>query len=249
MKRFLINSDDISDRHVRLTGQEAHHARYVLRLPVEAEVILMDGQGSEYPARIAGFDRSTVDLEIVEKRPAVGESPLDLTLAVGILKPEPMDAILRQGTELGLTTLVPLITENTDVRLNPGQMEKRMVRWQRVARQSIKQCRRGRALTVTPITRWDEFLQRLPDVDLSIMLDPYGGAGNRIRFRDLDHSGCPITRVVAVVGPEGGFTPAEREQAREAGFRIVSAGPRILKGETAALAVCAILGSIYGDIG
>ncbi|MBW2092917.1 MAG: RsmE family RNA methyltransferase, partial [Deltaproteobacteria bacterium] len=108
MRRFLVDPAQPGSGQARLTGSQAHHALRVLRLKSGDMVFLIDGQGHEWQARISSTSRNQVELEIIQKRISIQESPLDLTLGLAVLKASPMDLVVQKGTELGLKTLIPL---------------------------------------------------------------------------------------------------------------------------------------------
>ena len=248
MRRFVIDTQDMSDGRVKLSGSEAHHAANVLRLKVDDTVTLVDGRALEYIARVIGIQRGQVDLEIIEQQTGLAESGLDLTLGLGLLKADKMDYVVQKATELGLATLVPIASERSTIKLAGSREENRLERWRKISRQSLKQCRRSRPVEINPVTDLSGFLDITRQAELKLMLHPRLSDAPSPLWNDLLAARQSIRSVAALVGPEGGFTENETAEARRAGFEILPLGPRILRSETAAIAVIAILGFELGDL-
>jgi 16S rRNA (uracil1498-N3)-methyltransferase len=248
MKRFIIDDQDFSSEKVRLSGPEAHHAANVLRLKADDKVILVDGQGREFTAQVSATRRGAVDLEIIEQRPGLAEPPLHLTLGLGLLKADKMDLVIQKATELGLSALIPINTDRSTIRLSGQRAENRLERWQKISRQALKQCGRSKPVDIAPVTGLTEFLEISRQADLKIMIHPHQNDTNQPAWADLLAATPPVRSVAALVGPEGGFTRREAAEAGRAGFRILPFGPRILRSETAAIALIAVLGFELGDL-
>lgn len=228
-----------------LNAEETRHLRNVLRLAVGDAAFVFDGQGREFQGRVQMIGRDSSHIEIVnEVAPASPESPLNLTLAVAILKGEKFDLVIQKATELGVAQIVPVLTARADVKIpNQDDGKRKTNRWQRIALEATKQCGRARLLTIeTPITF--EALVRSSAV-----------AGLRLMFgeRTGDSLGTAVgderaTIATALIGPEGGWEADEIEQARAAGWEIITLGGRILRAETAAIAIAALLQNRWGDL-
>ncbi len=248
MRRFLIEPVRIHAGRMRLTGSEAHHIRHVLRLALGDQVLLMDGQGGEFRSRIVRIQDLGVDLEVIDEQSTVAESKLTLTVGLGILKSNRMDLVIQKGTELGLSALIPLRTERTVVRLDTERAARRVERWREISRQAMKQCRRGRPVDIRPVTDLDNFLSMARADDLKIMLHEDMRYDNKLNLMKILRVNPGRRTASALVGPEGGFTRTEVAQAVDAGFKIVGLGPRILRSETAVMALISILGFELGDL-
>lgn len=238
MRRFFAPVDQISDGRVALNEVEARHARDVLRLKVNDEVSVFDGEGREYLCRFDSIEKRSATLIIEsEVQPAAPESPLNLTLAAVILKGDKTDTVVQKAVELGVTRFVPLISVRCEARFNDG--DKKLARWQRIALDAAKQCGRARLMTVEPPARLDAFLN---DND----------EGSRLFF--AERSGTPFGKlkagktITAVIGPEGGWDDDEIGHAAAAGYTVVTFGGRILRAETAAVAIASILQHQFGDL-
>jgi len=233
---------------VSLSADEARHARDVLRLQAGDEVYVFDGAGKEFRCAVREFSRDGAVLDVLEAvEPARPESPLDLTLAVGLLKGEKFDLVVQKAAELGAARIVPVATSRADVRIRNGDDAKRKVtRWQRIAFEAAKQCGRARLIEIEEPVGFKALIDRpAEDGEPRLMFAERNGTPLAEATRN-PRSGCP--KVFALVGPEGGWADEEIELAREAGWKIVTLGGRTLRAETAAIAIVALLQHRFGDL-
>jgi 16S rRNA (uracil1498-N3)-methyltransferase len=221
---------------ITLAADEARHLREVLRLKPGDEVSVFDGEGKEFRARVAQARRESAELDLDEEiQPARPESPLQITLAVALLKGEKFDLVVQKATELGVTKIVPLMTRFADIKLrDESDASKRVARWQRIALEAAKQS--GRAV--------------VPEVSLPVSFESVLNTGCLL-FSEREGQG--LTRietdfVTAIVGSEGGWSDEELDLARAAGAQIVTLGGRILRAETAAITAAALLQHRFGDL-
>lgn len=238
---FAADSDTIT-----LSADEARHARDVLRLGRGDEVFVFDGEGREYRCNITDIASRSMTLTVAEEaQPAKPESPLNLTLAVALLKGEKFDLVVQKATELGVTTLVPLINTRADVRIRePQDAARKVERWQRIALESAKQCGRARLMQVNPPANLDEIFRAITGVHMKLMFTERDGGSLDLAFATT----ADLKSVVAMVGSEGGWTDEEITQAREYGWELVTLGGRILRAETAAIAAVTLLQHRFGDL-
>lgn len=227
---------------VDLPEHGAHHAREVLRLRKGAAVRVFDGAGAEFEALLEEVSRRTVSARLgqrVEPRP---ESALRLVLAVSPLKGDRMELVVQKATELGVTELWPVVTDRTDAAARPALHGSRTERWERVASGAAEQCGRAVVPRVAPTTSLDGLLARPLHGARVVLLETPGHVA--LTALPVD----PLASLLLLVGPAGGFEPAEAERLRAAGFLPASLGPRILRAETAAVAAAAIAQALWGDL-
>jgi 16S rRNA (uracil1498-N3)-methyltransferase len=248
MQRIYL-PEFLTPPHVALPEDVAHYLRHVLRLSAGDEFILFDGSGAEYRAALELADGQT-GARIIEQLPPRPEGRLRLTLYQGLPKGKKLPLIIQKATELGVARLVPVQTTRATVRLSGREAEAKQARWQKIADEAAEQSRGPRPLQVAPVMAWAEALDDwratgqpglMPDETVA------GQADHGLR-RALAELGSPEALAV-FVGPEGGLSPEETQAGREAGLRPVSLGPRILRTETAAIVVCALLLYEAGDLG
>ena len=238
----------LDEQTVSLGADEARHARGILRLQPGDEVYVFDGAGKEFRGAVREFVRDGAVLEVLEEvGPARLESPLDLTLAVALLKGEKFDLVVQKATELGASRIVPVATSRADVRIRNGDEAKRKVtRWQRIALEAAKQCGRARLMEIEKPVGFQALIDRAaPDGDLRLMFAERNGI-SLAEVARYPQSGS--ANVFALIGPEGGWADEEIELAREAGWKIVTLGGRTLRAETAAIVAVTLLQHRFGDL-
>ena len=226
--RFFSEVPLVGDSAI-LSEQEAHHLLHVLRASVGDEVVLFDGPGVECRARLVQTSRRDVQLAIESRAIVDRESSCKLTLAVALPKGERQKVLVEKCVELGVHRLVPLETERSVAQ----PREAALVRLRRAVIEASKQCGRNRLMPIDEPARWDEWYRLPPAVAPRWMLHPYLAADPGL----LEHGGAPAAEIYAAVGPEGGWTDDEVERALSAGWTGCCLGARILRIETAALAI------------
>jgi 16S rRNA (uracil1498-N3)-methyltransferase len=226
--------------HATLPPEAAHHAAKVLRLKEGDQVVLFDGGGGEYPARITGMVKQGVAVDIGSKSERECESPLDVTLAQGISAGDKMDFTLQKAVELGVSRIQPIAAARSVVKLSGERADKRVRHWQQIVISACEQCGRNRVPEVAPILLLNEWLGALPSGGLRLTLAPDAAAS----LRELPQPSVPVS---LLIGPEGGLAPGEIKAAASCGFVPVRLGPRVLRTETAALAALATMQGLWGD--
>ena len=228
-------------RHT-IAGEAANHIARVLRLKVGDPLTVFDGRGGEYAARIESLRKGTVVIHVGESSAIDRESPLALTLAQGVSRGDRMDWVVQKATELGVTRIVPLLTERSVVRLDARQSARKLQHWQGIAIAACEQSGRDRIPEITAPLGLHDFLQlgnREPATRL--LLSPTGDLGLD-DLQELDGA------AVVLIGPEGGLAENEQRAALQAGFIAVRLGPRILRTETAAVVALTLLQYQFGDL-
>ena len=256
-RRIVVPADLLavmSPGEVTLGRRESHYVRHVLRMTVGDDVELMDGLGTSGHGHISALDDCGVRVELTEFGQASAmESPLKLTLIMGMPKGPRWDFIVQKTTELGIDRLLPAYTKHGEVRIPPEKTAARAHRWTRIATEAARQSGRSVAPEIDiprPLDQLLELLSHEPDIDLKLMAwESLAGKPNRKLGEALLATGARPSHVILLVGPEGGFAPEEAALAAEHGFTAVSLGPRILRAETAAMAMTTLLQHILGDMG
>lgn len=240
--RFYSPPSQIIGSQIFLEADESHHLSRVLRLASGATVFAFDGEGNEYECEIARVDKSVAELRVIARLGDEVESPLELTLGQALVKGDKFDLIVQKAVEIGATRIVPLATENSEIKKAEGK-ELRLQRWRRVALEATKQCGRRKLLEITEAVRFDQFCATRSE-DLKVILSERGGRS----LRDLSAMRENVTSVALAVAPEGGWSNAELQTANDNGFTAVFLGNRILRTETAAIAAVALIEHLFGDI-
>lgn len=242
MRRFFIHPDDLSGTRATITGDEAHHISDVLRLKSGTVIELFDGTGKTYQATIDRFAKGRVEA-VITATALESDAASHLAIGVALVTGKKMDLVVQKATELGVETIIPYVSRHCSVKKgNPNKEE----RWQRIALEACKQCNRPTAPQCLPVT------------DFTALLDQAGSYSQKIIFweqeqartmGDLFTAGdAPPDSVLALFGPEGGFSNEEVSKAVAAGFTTVSLGKRILRAETAVISGSAILQFLLGNL-
>jgi 16S rRNA (uracil1498-N3)-methyltransferase len=224
-----------------LPAHSAHHAREALRLRAGAAVRVFDGRGGEYEATVDQVSRQTVSLHLGGPVSPFPESPLTLVLAVPPLKGDRMETVIEKATELGVTEVWPVVTARTDAAGRPALDGSRQERWERVASGAAEQCGRAVVPAIAPAMTLDDLL-RSPLPERRLVFTTTGAAP------PLPGLARPQS-LLLLVGPPGGWEPAETDRLAAAGVEFASLGPRTLRTETAAIAAVAAAQLLWGDLG
>ena len=236
---------NLQSQTVLLASDEARHLRDVLRLKTGAEVFVFNGVGREFRCNVVSAHRDSAELKIdAEVDPAKPESQLQLNLCVALLKGEKFDLVVQKVSELGASKIIPLVTRYADIHLrDESDATRRITRWSRIALEAAKQS--GRAF--------------VPEIGLPVGIESVFSGTNerdlRLMFSERDGGAWEMLRnemspgsVTALVGSEGGWSDEEFQQAQAHDFHVITLGGRILRAETAAITIAALLQHRFGDL-
>ncbi len=246
MTRIFLPPELLFAKQITITGDQARYLSLVLRVKPGDQLIIFDGSGFKYDCTILKSHKKEIIAEKINKEPYSVESPISITLAQGIAKGEKMDFIIQKSTELGVSKVVPLITEHSEIRHT-----EKLQRWRKIALSASQQSGRDMIPEICEPLGYNEFL-------ISPLADGRGYEFSGITFseeykeRNLKQvlSGFRETKQITIlVGPEGGFAKDEVTEAVEKGFIKASLGPRILRTETAPIAAISIIQYELGDVG
>lgn len=231
MPKFFVDSSYIRGTSARIYGSDVRHITKVLRLGVQSVIILCDGEGFDYVARISEVDRDFILLDILEKKECRAEPKLKVTLFQGIPKGSKMEYIIEKCTELGVDSIVPVMMERTVMRLDgDDSKQKKPERWRKIASESVKQCARGAIPMVYDIYDLHETAGLLKCLDLLIVAYEQESI---MTLKQVLKSNKTISSLGIFIGPEGGFAQEEIEFLKASGVQPVTLGNRILRTETA----------------
>lgn len=241
MRRFFVDPQLLQDDVLALPDEIVHHVR-VLRLSSGDEILLLDGHGACCHCRLLEVTRHEVRVQVMSRWQEEDDS-FPVQILQGLPKGDKIDLVLQKGTELGVSHFTPVIAGRSVPRGEAGRNDKRLERWQRIVQEAARQCRRP----------------CLPQLDPPLNLsDAVHGCAAPLRLMLWEKGAVPLSKrlpadrpasAAVLVGPEGGFSEAEADLALAAGFLPVSLGPRILRTETAGIAVASVLQYLYGDFG
>jgi 16S rRNA (uracil1498-N3)-methyltransferase len=246
MARFFLPRTKIDGRRGIIAGAELHHLRRVLRLRAGDPIVAFDDSGWEHEAVIRTLDDTEAEVEILRSYQAERESPLAVTLALGLIKGDKMDYVIEKATELGVKTIAPFVSRYTVPKINERKAVQRSDRWQKIALSAAKQCGRSSLPQVLPVCDYREVIGGQASADLKLFFWEME-ADQTLKHVHGHETG--VESVILVIGPEGGLTVEEAELARARGYTLVSLGPRILRAETAALTAVSLVQYLWGDLG
>lgn len=245
MHRFFVEPSQIGEKEIVITGPDVNHIRNVLRMRAGEELLAADGQGSEYRCILRELQDSEIRAEICRKLSGSAELSSRITLFQGLPKSDKMDLIIQKCVELGVFRIVPVTTKRTVVKLDAKKEESRRKRWTAVSESAAKQSGRGIIPEISGVRGFKEAVEEAGELDVCLI--PYEKAENMARTREI-LSGIPAGASIGVfIGPEGGFEEEEVREAMEAGARPITLGRRILRTETAGMAVLAMLGYLLEE--
>ena len=240
MRRFYAPKASFSNKTVTLDPDEAKHLRDVLRLKTGDQISVFDGEGNEFLCRIETVSKKESTAAVIQKIDASApESPLQLALASVVIPGDKYDLIVQKAVELGVTRFVPLASIRSEVKLI--DLSKKLTRWRRIALDASKQCGRARLMSIDEPQNVDGYLKTVqPEGCPKIFFSEREGS-------KLPELGSP-GQLITVIGPKGGWDDSEIRAAQSNDFSIVTLGGRIMRAETAAIALTAILQNRFGDV-
>lgn len=246
MHKFFTPPEMFCDNKAIIQGEDVKHIYKVLRLEKGEKIILNNQCGEEFLGEIIDIAKDKVTVNLLEKLEVNNESNLDIYLFQALPKASKMDIIVQKNTELGVKSIIPVITSRVDVKLK-GEFKK-IDRLQRIALEACKQCKRTFITNIEEPIDFKELLHRLKTMDLIIV--PYENAENygvRALVNSLGEK--KVKAVAIIIGPEGGFEEEEIQTLSKEGAHIVTLGPRILRTETAGFVSTSIIQYELGDLG
>lgn len=247
MRQFFLPAGSLEKNSATITGENYKHLVKVLRLHKGDKILLADGSGKQCEAEIKEINSENVLVEILREKEKSPEPPVNVTLLQGLPKKDKMELIIQKGTELGMHALVPIECARATLKLDSKRAVSRKSRWQKIALEASKQCQRALIPEIGEICSLKEALNALAaDLILFLWEDE-----NTVTLKESLHniSTDKIKTVAVAIGPEGGWAPEEVQLAHEYNAEVVSLGPRILRTETAGIAVITMLLYQLGDLG
>lgn len=239
MYHFFVNQDQIGESEIVILGADVNHMKNVLRMKAGEKLWISNGIDKDYFCEIDQLYKDQVIAKIISAEEGRGELPVKLYLFQGLPKADKLELIIQKAVELGVYKIIPVVTKRTVVKLDRKKEEARLKRWQSVSESAAKQSGRLIIPTVSPVMTFKEALAF--SGRLHKRLIPYERAEGMERTREiLSEIKSPMS-VGIFIGPEGGFEDTEAEQAKEAGAEEITLGNRILRTETAGLAILSVL--------
>ena len=239
MQHFFVDASQVSEETIRIEGSDVNHMKNVLRMRIGEEVTVSDGQGKEYLCQVLDFEEEQVQLKIVETKASDAELPSKIYLFQGLPKSDKMELIIQKAVELGVAEIVPMATKRAVVKLDAKKAAKKVQRWNEIAKSAAKQSKRGMIPEVKSVMSFKEAVEYGKSMDM--LLIPYEDAEGIVHSRQVVESVKGKKSLGIYIGPEGGFPEEEVSLAMEAGAEPITLGHRILRTETAGMALLSVL--------
>lgn len=242
LTRLFIRSELQTGQAIQLDGEQARYLGRALRLRPGDALTIFSAESGEFAATLSSIGKSDAELAVGAAIVSATESALKIHLVQGVSRGERMDVVIQKATELGVKRISPVLTEYAMVKLEGDRARKRREHWQKIAESACEQSGRTRPPLIDeplPLKTW--FGSKTSEADVDLILQPNATTA-------MASLTAPQTKVCFLIGPEGGFSDNEYEDAAISGFTAVSLGPRILRTETAAIAAIAIAQSLWGDL-
>ncbi len=243
ISRLYLPADYQTNLRIELSKEQAHYALTVLRLKSGSMIEAFNGEGLLAQGRLEASGRRAADFIIERVEQSSSESPIHTVLVQGISRGDRMDHSIQKAVELGVTAIQPVFTERCEVKLKGEKLEKRRQQWQTIVINACEQSGRTVVPEIQPILDFEEWLKQQDEHTFGLILDPY--ANESLASLEQPAVSMPIQ---LLIGPEGGLTDDEVEQAKQIGLTPIKFGPRILRTETAGPAALAILQTLWGDL-
>lgn len=240
MPRFYVNQNQISDNEVRITGLDVNHIKNVLRMKQGEELIICNGQGKDCYCIISRVSEHEIIANIITEQETGTELPSRITLFQGLPKQDKMELIIQKAVELGISEIVPVMTKRVIVKLDDKKKEeKKLERWQAIAEGASKQSGRGIIPQIRPVMSYQEAMKEARKLEFNVI--PYENAKGMQYTREVMNNLKKYKSIGVLIGPEGGFDEKEIEAAAINGILPITLGKRILRTETAGLAVLSMM--------
>lgn len=239
MYRFFVQKEQIGERQIRITGSDVNHIKNVLRMKPGEEILISDGEKKEYHCGITALDNDCVEAQIMFVKEEGLELPSRVYLFQGLPKNDKMELIIQKAVELGAFAVIPMATRRAVVRLDAKKEEKKLARWQGIAESAAKQAKRLIIPQVMPVMSFKEAAAFAETMDVRLL--PYELAENMAHTREVLEKIQPGQSIAVFIGPEGGFAEEEAKLALARGMECITLGRRILRTETAGMAVLSVL--------
>jgi len=246
MNRFFIDKDNIRENIAIVEGEDVKHIKNVLRLNIGDKIELCDGSNNDYLAELSNVSTSHIECTILDMQDSKGEPPIEIILYQGLPKSAKMDLIIQKAVELGVNSIVPIITDRSIVKIKEEtKAQKKVDRWQKIAVGAAKQSKRGIIPQIKSIISFDQMLKVIQEGEFVIV--PYENE-NEVGLKKTLKT-YKSGKIHVIIGPEGGFEEIEIDKLKEINAHIVTLGPRILRTETAGFTAIAITMYELGDVG
>ena len=239
MHHFFVSPEQIDDKYVTITGGDVNHIKNVLRMKIDEELLISNGQDKDYYCKIESVSDDEIKAVILDEEFEGTELPTELYLFQGLPKSDKMELIIQKAVELGVKEIIPVATKRCVVKLDDKKEASKIKRWQAISESAAKQSRRTIIPEVSSVMSFKEAINRAKEFELGII--PYENFKDMTETKEVLKKVQKGIKIGIFIGPEGGFEESEIQYALENGIHPISLGKRILRTETAGLAILSVL--------
>ena len=239
MHHFFVSPDQIDEKYVTITGGDVNHIKNVLRMKIDEELLISNGQDKDYYCKIESISDDEIKAVILDEEFEGTELPTELYLFQGLPKSDKMELIIQKAVELGVKEIIPVATKRCVVKLDDRKEASKIKRWQAISESAAKQSRRTIIPEVSSVMSFKEAINRAKEFELGII--PYENFKDMTETKEVLKKVQKGIKIGIFIGPEGGFEESEIQYALENGIHPISLGKRILRTETAGLAILSVL--------
>ena len=245
MYHFFVEPEQISEKEIRITGNDVNHIRSVLRMKPGEEILISSRAGGDYHCAVEEIGQDEVRTSIMWKEALGRELSCPIVLFQGLPKGDKMEMVIQKNVELGVHAIVPVAMQRCVVKLDEKKAQAKQKRWQQISESAAKQAKRGIVPEILPVMSFAQALDYTKDFEQKLL--PYECAEGIAGTRRILSGIQPGQKVAVFIGPEGGFDEKEVEEAKEAGFQVLTLGRRILRTETAGMMLLSVLGYLLEE--
>lgn len=245
MYHFFVEPEQISEKEIRITGNDVNHIRSVLRMKPGEEILISSRAGGDYHCAVEEIGQDEVRTSIMWKEALGRELSCPIVLFQGLPKGDKMEMVIQKNVELGVHAIVPVSMKRCVVKLDEKKAQAKQKRWQQISESAAKQAKRGIVPEILPVMSFTRALDYAGDFEQKLL--PYECAEGIAGTRRILSGIRPGQKVAVFIGPEGGFDEKEVEEAKEAGFQVLTLGRRILRTETAGMMLLSVLGYLLEE--
>lgn len=239
MHHFFVSPDQIDEKYVTITGGDVNHIKNVLRMKIDEELLISNGQDKDYYCKIESISDDEIKAIILDEEFEGTELPTEIYLFQGLPKSDKMELIIQKAVELGVKEIIPVATKRCVVKLDDKKEASKIKRWQAISESAAKQSRRTIIPEVSSVMSFKEAINRAKEFELGII--PYENFKDMTETKEVLKKVQKGIKIGIFIGPEGGFEESEIQYALENGIHPISLGKRILRTETAGLAILSVL--------
>lgn len=239
MHHFFVSPDQIDEKYVTITGGDVNHIKNVLRMKIDEELLVSNGQDKDYYCKIESISDNEIKALILDEEFEGTELPTELYLFQGLPKSDKMELIIQKAVELGVKEIIPVATKRCVVKLDDKKEASKIKRWQAISESAAKQSRRTIIPEISSVMSFREAINRAKEFELGII--PYENFKDMTETKEVLNKVQKGIKIGIFIGPEGGFEESEIQYALENGIHPISLGKRILRTETAGLAILSVL--------